>query len=142
MSTALTPIMTEFWVDPQSWTLATYVKPDGYQALQKAVTIPHARRVPPAQPAASRGPRLPAVPAAKPEVKFKPIPSKRKPVESQSEETLAPIVSASSFFRPPEKSAAAAGTRLEVSVAPRSPWMQAVEAVQPEASGVGFQPAR
>ncbi|MCE9527490.1 MAG: hypothetical protein K8R36_15715, partial [Planctomycetales bacterium] len=42
--------------------------------------------------------RLPAVP--QPEVKAKPIPSKLQAVESQPEETLAPIVAASSVRRP------------------------------------------
>jgi NADH-quinone oxidoreductase subunit F len=39
MSTQLTPILTRFWDDPQSWTLATYEKHDGYKALKKAVTM-------------------------------------------------------------------------------------------------------
>jgi NADH-quinone oxidoreductase subunit F len=39
MSTQLTPILTKFWDDPQSWTLATYMKHDGYKALTKAVTM-------------------------------------------------------------------------------------------------------
>ena len=42
MSTQLTPILTRFWDDPQSWTLATYEKNDGYQALKKALTMPPA----------------------------------------------------------------------------------------------------
>src|SRR6476660_2341748 len=37
MSTTLTPILTKFWDDPQSWTLATYEKNEGYQALKKAL---------------------------------------------------------------------------------------------------------
>ncbi|MFN0020869.1 MAG: hypothetical protein ACKVP0_21630, partial [Pirellulaceae bacterium] len=48
-----------------------------------------------------RAPQLVAVPA--PEVKAKPIPSKLKPVESQPEETVAPIVSASSIQNPASK---------------------------------------
>ena len=36
MSTQLTPILTKFWDDPQSWTLETYEQHDGYQALRKA----------------------------------------------------------------------------------------------------------
>ena len=32
--TTLTPILTKFWDDPQSWTLATYEKNEGYQALK------------------------------------------------------------------------------------------------------------
>jgi len=45
MSTQLTPILTRFWDDPQSWTLATYEKHDGYQALKKALTMPPAELV-------------------------------------------------------------------------------------------------
>lgn len=36
MSTTLTPILSEFWDQPQSWTLATYEKHGGYKALKKA----------------------------------------------------------------------------------------------------------
>jgi NADH-quinone oxidoreductase subunit F len=39
VSTQLTPILTRFWDDPQSWTLATYEKNDGYKALKKALTM-------------------------------------------------------------------------------------------------------
>jgi len=39
MSTQLTPILTRFWDDPQSWTLATYERHDGYQGLRKALTM-------------------------------------------------------------------------------------------------------
>jgi len=42
VSTQLTPILTAFWDDPQSWTLATYEKHEGYQALKKALTMPQA----------------------------------------------------------------------------------------------------
>ena len=42
MSAQLTPILTRFWDDPQSWTLATYEKHDGYKALKKALTMPPA----------------------------------------------------------------------------------------------------
>ncbi|MFC6712800.1 NADH-quinone oxidoreductase subunit NuoF [Branchiibius cervicis] len=37
MSTPLTPILTQFWDDPQSWTLDTYLRHEGYQALDKAL---------------------------------------------------------------------------------------------------------
>lgn len=37
MSTPLTPILTRFWDDPQSWTLDTYLKHEGYQGLDKAL---------------------------------------------------------------------------------------------------------
>ena len=39
MSTTLTPILTKFWDDPQSWTLETYEKHDGYKALKKALAM-------------------------------------------------------------------------------------------------------
>ena len=39
MSTQLTPILTRFWDDPQSWTMATYRRHDGYQALKTAVAM-------------------------------------------------------------------------------------------------------
>jgi len=42
VSAQLTPILTRFWDDPQSWTLATYEKHDGYKALKKALTMPPA----------------------------------------------------------------------------------------------------
>ncbi len=42
MSTQLTPILTRFWDDPQSWTLATYEKNDGYKALKMALKMPPA----------------------------------------------------------------------------------------------------
>ena len=45
MSTQLTPILTRFWDDPQSWTLATYEKHDGYQGLRKALTMAPAELV-------------------------------------------------------------------------------------------------
>ena len=45
MSTQLTPILTRFWDSPQSWTLATYEKHDGYRALKKALTMPAAELV-------------------------------------------------------------------------------------------------
>ena len=44
MSTTLTPILTKFWDDPQSWTLETYEKNDGYQALKKALATEPAVR--------------------------------------------------------------------------------------------------
>ena len=42
MSTQLTSILTRFWDDSQSWTLATYEKNDGYKALRKALMMPPA----------------------------------------------------------------------------------------------------
>ncbi len=37
MSTTLTPLLSAFWDDPQSWTLQTYVDHGGYRALPKAL---------------------------------------------------------------------------------------------------------
>jgi len=42
VSTQLTSILTRFWDDSQSWTLATYEKNDGYKALRKALMMPPA----------------------------------------------------------------------------------------------------
>jgi NADH-quinone oxidoreductase subunit F len=36
MTTPLTPVLSRYWDDPESWSLATYERPDrykGYQAL-------------------------------------------------------------------------------------------------------------
>ena len=40
MATQLTPILTRFWDDPQSWTLETYERNEGYQALRAALSRP------------------------------------------------------------------------------------------------------
>ena len=37
--TALTPVLSRFWDDPQPWSLDTYRRHDGYQALQKALAM-------------------------------------------------------------------------------------------------------
>ncbi|MGL4173936.1 MAG: NADH-quinone oxidoreductase subunit NuoF [Actinomycetota bacterium] len=37
--TTLTPILSEFWDDPKSWTLDTYEKYDGYRALRAALPM-------------------------------------------------------------------------------------------------------
>ena len=37
--TPLTPVLTRFWDDPKSWTLDTYRKHDGYQALAAALAM-------------------------------------------------------------------------------------------------------
>ena len=55
MSTQLTPILTRTWDEPQSWTLATYERYDGYQALKKAVTMPPADLVQMAKDSGMRG---------------------------------------------------------------------------------------
>ena len=47
MSTTLTPILTKFWDDPQSWTLETYERNGGYQALKKALGMKPADLVQP-----------------------------------------------------------------------------------------------
>ncbi|AXH97477.1 NADH-quinone oxidoreductase subunit NuoF [Ornithinimicrobium avium] len=39
MSTQLTPILTKFWDDPQSWTLQTYEDNEGYKALRSALAM-------------------------------------------------------------------------------------------------------
>jgi NADH-quinone oxidoreductase subunit F len=41
-SVELTPIFSEFWDDPQSWTMATYEAHDGYVALRQALGMPQA----------------------------------------------------------------------------------------------------
>jgi NADH-quinone oxidoreductase subunit F len=41
-STTLTPIFSEFWDDPQSWTMETYERHDGYVALRQALGMPQA----------------------------------------------------------------------------------------------------
>jgi len=55
VSTQLTPILTRFWDDPQSWTLATYEGHDGYKALKKALTMPPADLVKLAKDSGLRG---------------------------------------------------------------------------------------
>ena len=35
--TPLAPVLSRFWDDPESWTLETYRRNDGYQALEKAL---------------------------------------------------------------------------------------------------------
>jgi NADH-quinone oxidoreductase subunit F len=35
----LTPVLSRYWDDPESWTIATYRHHDGYRALQKALTM-------------------------------------------------------------------------------------------------------
>ncbi|MET8777339.1 NADH-quinone oxidoreductase subunit NuoF [Nocardia sp. NPDC050713] len=37
--TMLTPVLTEYWDDPQSWTIHTYRQHDGYQAVRKALRM-------------------------------------------------------------------------------------------------------
>ncbi|MGL5828306.1 MAG: NADH-quinone oxidoreductase subunit F, partial [Angustibacter sp.] len=40
--TTLTPILSAFWDDPASWTMATYERHRGYRALAKALRTPQA----------------------------------------------------------------------------------------------------
>lgn len=37
--TQLTPVLSRFWDSPQPWTLPTYLRHDGYQALRKALKM-------------------------------------------------------------------------------------------------------
>jgi NADH-quinone oxidoreductase subunit F len=37
--TPLAPVLSRFWDDPESWTLETYRRHDGYRALQKALEM-------------------------------------------------------------------------------------------------------
>src|SRR5690349_259904 len=39
-TTPLTPVLSRYWDDPESWTLQTYLRNDGYQALAKALAMP------------------------------------------------------------------------------------------------------
>jgi len=55
VSTQLTPILTRFWDDPQSWTMATYEKNDGYKALKNALKMPQADLVQLAKDSGLRG---------------------------------------------------------------------------------------
>ena len=38
-ATSLTPVISRYWDDPESWTLATYQRHDGYTALKKALAM-------------------------------------------------------------------------------------------------------
>ena len=35
----LTPVLSRFWGEPQSWTLQTYLRHDGYQGLRRALSM-------------------------------------------------------------------------------------------------------
>ena len=37
--TPLPPVLSSYWDDPESWTLATYQRHDGYKALKKALAM-------------------------------------------------------------------------------------------------------
>ncbi|KRV50844.1 NADH dehydrogenase [Wenjunlia vitaminophila] len=36
----LSPVLSEIWDEPESWTLETYLRHDGYQGLRKALAMP------------------------------------------------------------------------------------------------------
>ena len=55
MSTQLTPILTRFWDQPQSWTLETYERFEGYQGLKKALSMAPADLVAMAKDSGLRG---------------------------------------------------------------------------------------
>ena len=55
MSTPLTPILTRFWDQPQSWTLETYLDHEGYQGLEKALAMAPADLVEAAKGSGLRG---------------------------------------------------------------------------------------
>ncbi len=38
-ATPLTPVISRYWDDPESWTLETYRRNDGYQAMKKALAM-------------------------------------------------------------------------------------------------------
>jgi len=38
-ATPLTPVISRYWDDPESWTLETYRRHDGYKAMQKALAM-------------------------------------------------------------------------------------------------------
>ena len=37
--TPLTPVLSRFWDDPEPWSLQTYLRHGGYQALQRAMAM-------------------------------------------------------------------------------------------------------
>ncbi|MBO3129828.1 NADH-quinone oxidoreductase subunit NuoF [Dermatophilus congolensis] len=39
MSTQLTPVLSRYWDEPQSWTLETYQRHEGYEGLRKALAL-------------------------------------------------------------------------------------------------------
>ena len=55
MSTQLTPVLSAFWDDPQSWTLATYEAHEGYQGLRAALAKDPAELVDMAKGSGLRG---------------------------------------------------------------------------------------
>ncbi len=55
MSAQLTPILSQFWDHPQSWTLKTYEEHDGYNALRAALDTPQKDLVEMAKSSGLRG---------------------------------------------------------------------------------------
>ncbi len=55
MSAQLTPILSQFWDHPQSWTLQTYEEHDGYKALRTALDTPQKDLVEMAKSSGLRG---------------------------------------------------------------------------------------
>jgi len=39
VASSLTPVLSAYWDEPESWTMATYLRHDGYQALRHALTM-------------------------------------------------------------------------------------------------------
>ncbi|MBC7855136.1 MAG: pilus assembly protein N-terminal domain-containing protein, partial [Pirellulaceae bacterium] len=122
-----------------SESLAPIVRPQDLKASSAAKSAP-ATKLLGAPRSVFRPVAIEAIPAEpKPEVRAKPIPSKLKAAERQPEETLAPIVAASSLpsgagFQPARNRILG---RLEADpaenpAAPLSPWMQDIRASQPE----------
>ncbi|MGC1209561.1 MAG: NADH-quinone oxidoreductase subunit F, partial [Ornithinimicrobium sp.] len=55
MSAQLTPILSQFWDHPQSWTLQTYEEHDGYKVLRTALDTPQKDLVEMAKSSGLRG---------------------------------------------------------------------------------------
>ncbi len=53
--TTLTPVLSAFWDDPQSWTLETYLRHRGYQALRTALAMEPAKVLDEVKASAIRG---------------------------------------------------------------------------------------
>ena len=47
-ATALTPVLSRFWGEPEPWTLETYLRHDGYQGLRKALEMTAQKQLAPA----------------------------------------------------------------------------------------------
>ena len=60
--TTLTPVLSAYWDDPQSWTLDTYLRHDGYEALTTALGMSSRRRHRPGQGLRAARPRRGGLP--------------------------------------------------------------------------------